>query len=50
MSVRSELLTMLTAINPAKSSDAHQRRRNPVDEFCKYASTVHERFIQWRTG
>ncbi len=46
-SVRSELMAMLTATNPAKSSDAHQKRRQSGDEFSKYASTVGSRKIQW---
>lgn len=46
LSVRSELMAMLTAINPAKSSDAHQKRRNPVDRFCEYAGTVGSWTIQ----
>lgn len=46
-SVRSELMAMLTATNPAKSSDAHQKRRQAGDEFSKYASTVGSRKIEW---
>ena len=47
LSVRSELMAMLTATNPAKSSDAHQKRRRAGDLFCKYASTIAARKIQW---
>lgn len=47
LSVRSELMTMLTATNPAKSSDAHQKRRAAGDDFCKYASTIGSRKVQW---
>lgn len=49
-SVRSELMVMLTATNPAKSSDAHQKRRQAGDRFCEYASTISSRKIQWYTG
>lgn len=44
--VRSELMVMLTQINPAKSSDAHQKRRAAGDEFCKYAGIVGHRTVQ----
>lgn len=47
LSVRSEILSMLSAINPAKSSDAHQKRRREGDQFCKYSSTVGSRKVQW---
>lgn len=50
LSVRSEILSMLSAINPAKSSDAHQKRRREGDEFSKYSSTVSARNIQWYQG
>lgn len=46
-SVRSEMMVMLNATNPAKSSDAHQKRRAPGDEFCRYASTISSRNVQW---
>ncbi|MFC3569202.1 hypothetical protein [Paracoccus simplex] len=46
-SVRSELMVMLTATNPAKSSDAHQKRRAAGDRFSEYASTIGARKIQW---
>lgn len=49
-SVRSELMVMLTATNPAKSSDAHQKRRQAGDRFSEYASTISSRKIQWYTG
>ncbi|MFD2439726.1 hypothetical protein ACFSS8_05900 [Paracoccus kondratievae] len=45
--MRSELMVQLTATNPAKSSDAHQKRRAAGDQFCKYASTVGSRQVQW---
>lgn len=47
LSVRSEIMTQLSAINPAKSSDEHQRRRAPGDDFCKFASTISSRNLQW---
>ncbi|WP_312526694.1 hypothetical protein [Paracoccus sp. (in: a-proteobacteria)] len=47
LSVRSELMAMLTATNPAKSSDAHQKRRKAGDLFCKFASTIAVRKVQW---
>lgn len=47
LSVRSEILAMLTATNPAKSSNAHQRRRAPGDRFCEFGSTVSSRKLQW---
>lgn len=47
MEIRSELMTQLTAINPAKSSDEHQRRRDPLDGFSRYSGTVGMRNIKW---
>lgn len=47
LAVRSELMAMLTATNPAKSSDAHQKRRKAGDLFCKFASTIAARKVQW---
>lgn len=46
-SVRSEIMSMLTATNPAKSSDAHQKRRAAGDRFSEYASIIHSRKVQW---
>ena len=46
--VRSELMTQLLALNPAKSSDSHQKRRQEGDEFSKYSGTVQARKVQWR--
>lgn len=46
-SVRSELMVQLTATNPAKSSDAHQKRRAAGDRFSEYASTIGSRNVQW---
>lgn len=47
LTVRSELMAQLTAINPAKSSDSHQERRHAGDQFSRYAGSVHARKIQW---
>lgn len=47
MSVRDEIMAMLTTINPAKSSDAHQKRRRAGDLFCQYSSTISSRKVQW---
>ena len=47
LSVRSEIMAMLTACNPAKSSDAHQKRRQAGDRFSEYGSTVSSRDVQW---
>lgn len=46
-SIRSEIMSQLTLTNPAKSSDAHQKRRRATDQFCKYAGTVKSWNIQW---
>ena len=50
LSIRSEIMTQLQASNPAKSSDAHQRRRASADRFCEYAATIGSRDIQWFKG
>lgn len=47
LTVRSELMSQLTAVNPAKSSNEHQKRRQSGDRFSEYASTVQARKIQW---
>lgn len=47
LTVRSELMIQLTAINPAKSSDAHQKRRRAGDLFSKYAGIVEAIKVQW---
>lgn len=47
LSIRSEIMSMLTATNPAKSSDAHQKRRKSGDKFCTYSGTVKSWNIQW---
>lgn len=44
---RSEIMSQLTAINPAKSSNEHQKRRNPNDRFSEYASVISSRDVQW---
>lgn len=45
--VRSEIMSQLTATNPAKSSNVHQKRRLSNDRFCEYASVISSREIQW---
>lgn len=47
LSVRSEIMHQLTARNPAKSSDQHQKRRSATDAFCEYAGTIGARSVQW---
>ncbi|WP_417257348.1 hypothetical protein [Celeribacter sp.] len=47
LSIRSEIMHQLTATNPAKSSDAHQKRRSAGDRFCEYSSTIEGWDIQW---
>lgn len=46
-SIRSQLMVELSMTNPAKSSDAHQRRRRAGDRFSEYAATNPKRKIQW---
>lgn len=50
LTIRSELMAQLTATNPAKSSHAHQQRRQAGDDFSKFASTVAARKLTWFTG
>lgn len=47
LTVRSELMWQLTAVNPAKSSNAHQKRRSSTDRFSEYAGKIRNRVIQW---
>lgn len=47
LSIRDEMLTQLSAINPAKSSDAHQRRRQAGDTFSVYSGVIGDRELQW---
>lgn len=47
LTVRSELLTQMSTVNPAKSSDAHQRRRMPGDQFSVYSGMIRSRKIEW---
>ncbi|WP_411838674.1 hypothetical protein [Paracoccus sp. ME4] len=47
LTVRSEIMSQLLAVNPAKSSDSHQKRRQAGDEFSKYSASVQARKIQW---
>lgn len=46
-SIRDELMTQLTSPNPAKSSDAHQKRRQAGDRFSEYSGAIASRNIQW---
>lgn len=43
----SDAISMLSKTNPAKSSDSFIKRRNPGDNFSKYASTVSTWNIPW---
>lgn len=45
--VRSEMMSQLTAINPAKSSDSHQKRRQAGDRFSEYSGAIKARKVQW---
>ncbi len=45
-SVRSEIMSQLTAINPAKSSDSHQKRRQAGDRFSEYSAVIKSRTVQ----
>lgn len=47
LSIRDEMLTQLSAINPAKSSDAHQKRRQAADAFSVYSGVIGDRDLQW---
>ncbi|RRH71990.1 hypothetical protein [Falsigemmobacter faecalis] len=47
ITIRSELMTQLLAINPAKSSDEHQRRRSLLDTFSRYSASIRSRSVQW---
>jgi len=47
ITVRSELMAQLLAINPARSSDEHQRRRSISDTFCRFSATIRTRSVQW---
>ena len=47
LSIRDELMTQLTAVNPARSSDAHQRRRQAGDEFSRYSGVIGSRELEW---
>ena len=48
--IRSEIMAQLQRINPAKSSDQHQRRRLASDRFCEFASIISARDLQWYKG
>ena len=47
--VRSEIMSQLTATNPAKSSNVHQKRRLSTDRFSEYASVISSREVTWYT-
>lgn len=47
LSIRSEIMTQLGQTSPAKSSDAHQRRRLSTDRFCEYSGIIGSRDVQW---
>ena len=47
LTVRSELLSQMSTVNPAKSSDAHQKRRRAGDKFSIYSGMIKSRKIQW---
>lgn len=47
LSLRTEIMHQLTAVNPAKSSHQHQRRRLTGDDFSKYSGVIRSRSIQW---
>ncbi|PTV94927.1 hypothetical protein C8J27_106196 [Rhodobacter aestuarii] len=47
LSIRSEIMTQLGMSSPAKSSDAHQKRRAATDRFCEAAALIGARTIQW---
>lgn len=45
--MRSQVMTQLIQINPAKSSDSHQKRRKANDAFSKYSGVIKSRDLQW---
>lgn len=47
LTVRSEIMSQLTEINPAKSSDTHQERRSSGDQFSRYSGMIRSRKIEW---
>ncbi|MDB6177941.1 hypothetical protein PAF17_10555 [Paracoccus sp. Z330] len=47
LTVRSELLSQMSTVNPAKSSDAHQKRRSSGDLFSVYSGMIRSRKTQW---
>lgn len=47
LSIRSEIMTQLGQVNPAKSSNAHQKRRLSTDRFCEYGGIIGSRRIKW---
>lgn len=47
VSLRSELMVALGRKNPAKSSDAHQKRRRSTDTFSQYSGVVESFTFSW---
>lgn len=47
LTIRSEIMSQLTSVNPVKSSDSHQNRRDPDDRFSEYGGTIRSRSVQW---
>lgn len=48
LTIRSEIMWMLGATNPTKSSDEHQKRRASGDRFAEYSGIIGERKVTWR--
>lgn len=47
LTIRSDIMSQLTMVNPAKSSDSHQKRRQEGDDFSKYSGVIKARDLQW---
>lgn len=47
LSVRSDAMSQLTAVNPAKSSHAQQQKRQAGDTFSKYSGSIKSRNVRW---
>lgn len=47
LTIGDDFMDQLTQINPAKSSDAHQKRRQAGDLFSQYSGVVGSRELQW---
>ena len=50
LSIRSEVMSMMTVTNPAKSSSVQQQTRRAGDLFCKYSGTVKTWKLTWYEG